>query len=710
MGASESSCSDRRLAARTGAAGEQVACCAYFRTLASILALCAQACGQSESCSKSEQHVCQTVSDSQKHVLQVASDGEGTNRLSAVGNQRRLSKPRKLDSNRLRDTRACPPGKTHSWLVSPEWKRNPSQVVPAGFLYDGGIARVGGPGVLTSDSPDRPGPPEPRFRPAVPAPDSTSPESHAADEPAGDPNSHARVIISGDGGLISLVVRDTPVNSILELVAQQYGLNVVAGENVTGNVSVTLTDVDLADALNAILTVNGYTWVREKNILLVTRVSAGTSVAPHIQGRQMRVFPLSYVSAIDVDVVVKGLLSPIGQSFITESDPLDKRRTQEQLVVEDLPEYLGRVEQYVCQVDRPPKQVLIEAHVLHVSLKDDTRHGVDLQRLLARIDNTRVTIRTTGFTEATANPAFFLGIDGTDLDMLIEALTTTTDAKTLASPKVLVLNGQEAHFQIGERLGFHVTTTTQTSTMQQVNFLDVGVVLKVTPVISDDGQILMTVKPEVSSGRINPANGLPEEETTEVETTVMLADGQAMVIGGLIEETDLEVQSKVPLVGDFWLIGRLFQRRKVVRERNEIIIALIPRVVPYQPNYQGREFAEAARATSPLLHGPLDRIDRRPLEPELPDAIKDPRSVEFSRAPHFFENLRETYPHPLKYYFPSVGEKEPWIRTDPWKTYAVGETLLDSTFPSSRQYGGEHSEDLLPDDQPGATRAPVYDE
>jgi type II secretory pathway component GspD/PulD (secretin) len=101
---------------------------------------------------------------------------------------------------------------------------------------------------------------------------------------------------------------------------------------------------------------------------------------------------------------------------------------------------------------------------------------------------------------------------------------------------VLVINGQEAKIQIGQQLGFRVTTTTETSTLQNVNFLDVGVILKVTPRITSDNQVLMLVHPEVSKGQVNPLTGLPESDTTTVESSVMLPDGQGMVIGGLIQE------------------------------------------------------------------------------------------------------------------------------------------------------------------------------
>ena len=353
-------------------------------------------------------------------------------------------------------------------------------------------------------------------------------------------------------------------------------------------------------------------------------------------------------------------ITSAGQSFVIETDSSDKLRTREQIVVEDLPNYLSRIEAYIAQVDQPPKQVLIEAHVLEVELKDDTTHGVDIQELLLRINNTRINLRTTGFANPMASPAFFLDFDGADLDALIEAIKTTTDAKTLASPKVLVLNGQESVIQIGEKIGYLLTTTTQTSTLQQVSFLDVGVVLRVTPYISDDNRILMKVKPKVSTGELNAITGLPDEETTEVDTTVMLADGQAMIIGGLIKETDRDAQSKIPLVGDLWLIGRLFQRRIRVRQRTEIIIALVPRIVPYPLEYEHRERIEVARATTPLLDGRLNRINRLPFEPDLPDAMHDPRGLRLNRVSHLFKNLFEPYPNPPEYYVPSVVEEMPW--------------------------------------------------
>ncbi len=429
--------------------------------------------------------------------------------------------------------------------------------------------------------------------------------------------------IEVENGMVSIVIRNASLNEVLAALAQQQGLNLITAEDITARVSVTLDNVPFEQALTHILAVAGYTWVRQENILIITSITAGSKLSPYAQGREVRVFRLDYVSAVDIDLVVNGFLSPAGQSFATQSANMDDRKTQELLVVEDLPVYLGRIEQYIQQVDVPPRQVLIEVHVLSIELEDNVKHGVNLE-YLNRLANPSITVRTQGFANAAGftkgtSPAFFFNVAASELNTLLEAIESTTDARTLATPKVLVLNGQEARFQVGEQLGYRVTTTTQTSSLESVDFLDVGVVLVVTPRITKDNHVVMHVKPEVSSGRINADTELPEEETTHVETSVMLPDGHGMLIGGLIQEADVETESKIPFLGDLWLIGRLFQRHSIERKRTEIIIALIPHIVPYDPLRQQRECEQFFRATTPLMYGPLLQ-NPRPYEPRFPDA------------------------------------------------------------------------------------------
>jgi type II secretory pathway component GspD/PulD (secretin) len=439
---------------------------------------------------------------------------------------------------------------------------------------------------------------------------------------AGTPTADA-IQMNIQGGLVTIVARDAPLSDVLTLLARQQGLNIVTGEDIKTHVTITLTRVPIQAALENILMVAGYTAVQQNNILLITTAAADHKTSSQAQGRVVQVFRLEYTSATDVSAIVKGLLSPAGQSFASVAKDNDNRKTQEVLVVEDMPWNMERIARTIQQLDVAPRQVLIEAHILSVTLSNDTKFGVNLEALLQ--GNAAVTLRTDGFSDAAgfATPgtsqAFFFNLASQDLNALISALTTTANTKTLASPKVFAVNGQQAKIQIGGQLGFKETTTTQTSTLQSVNFLNVGVILNVTPLITPDNKVLMKVKPEVSTGQIDPVSGLPNTQTTQVETSVLLPDGRGIVIGGLIQESDTDNQAKVPFLGDLWLIGWLFQHRETNRSRNEVIISLIPHIVPYQPACAERECQQFCHSATPLLQGALERYPR-PFEPSLPDA------------------------------------------------------------------------------------------
>jgi type II secretory pathway component GspD/PulD (secretin) len=284
---------------------------------------------------------------------------------------------------------------------------------------------------------------------------------------------------------------------------------------------------------------------------------------------------------------------------------------------------------------------MIEVNVLEVDLGDDCKHGVDFQQLI-QLSGNKIGLNLHGFANPAAPQAFFISVDGHDLNGLLECLKSSNDTKTLASPRGAVLNGQEANIQIGEQLGYRVTTVTETAAIEDVKFLDVGVVLNVTPRISRDGRVVMRVAPKVSAGTVNQDTGLPEEETTQVETDVLLSNGQGMVIGGLIQEKDSSLRQKIPLLGDIWMVGYLFQRNYTEKKRSEIIITLKPVVLPpTQLEDQMREQVEMERASTPLLYGPLCPYPR-PWEPRLPRPCDIENRIRLRRP--FLNNPCNGYP------------------------------------------------------------------
>jgi hypothetical protein len=518
--------------------------------------------------------------------------------------------------------------------------------------------------------PPAPRPPRPRRR-ARPEPDLRQPQTVSSemktdvlDEgpsenqiriPVDELAEDDRIELTPDGDRITLVVREASLSSVLNLLARQRGLNVIIGDDTDSTISVTLTDVDFSEAWSAIIDIAGCTWTQSNNIIMVSKISSESRISPQLQDRQLRVFPLNFVAANDVELVVKGILSPAGRVFTMQTLPKERRSTQETVVVEDIPAYLNRVAEYIATVDVPPRQVMIEVHILQITLENDCTHGVNLEYLFGAGGND-IVMKTVGFANPAATTAALFTVSGAHFNSVVQALQNTTDSKTLASPKVIVANGQLARIQIGQKLGYLVTQTTQTSTLQNVNFLNTGVVLSVTPQISANNQVLMSVTPEVSTGQIT--NGLPQTETTNADTTVLLPDGYGMVIGGLIKEQDIETQAKVPLLGDLRVIGRLFQMRTVTRQRVEIIIALLPRIAPYPPGYEEQHQIELERSFTPLMQGPLNPAPR-PFEARLPDAYANPRNLRLGRLPDAVRNLSDPYPLPLTHYFPAAQEEFP---------------------------------------------------
>jgi type II secretory pathway component GspD/PulD (secretin) len=465
---------------------------------------------------------------------------------------------------------------------------------------------------------------------------------------AGAPPVNAIELSQHANGNIDLSVRNQSLSLVLSELAKQQGLNIVASNDIDALISITLRDVPLEEALTAILSVANYTWVQRNGIILITSLSDSATLPAEVQGRQIQVFELNFASAVEIEKAVTNLLTPgVGKVSTSATDPVDNRRTRELVVVEDLPDALARIAAYIQQVDQLPRQVLIEAHVLQVTLTDETRCGVDFHALCRLAGSDINFFGVPGISSATTTPSPGIGLPGpidppafvatftsSDLNAVIQALETTTDSKTLGSPKLLVLNGQQAHIQVGETIYYQQTTTTETTTQAGAASVETGVILRLTPRITEDGRVLLRVEPQVSSPTgERPSPELPPNiARIELQSDVMLRDGEGMIIGGLIDERDVTTQQKLPYLGEVKGLGWLFRHSITTKERSEIIFALVPRIQPYSPEYQLYEQGELVRAGVPLMEGPLCRTNR-PWDPVLPDGKRVYRPL-VPKKPH----------------------------------------------------------------------------
>lgn len=475
----------------------------------------------------------------------------------------------------------------------------------------------------------------------LPSPATSSPPAKPTPQqeiiPLAKPDDEGEIIVEEAGeGLISLKVRDASLKQVVAMIAETQRFNVVFAAAEDFKISGSLDRVHWRQALETVIASSGHTWTDDRGILVVTSLDAAESIAPRAGGRRVETFELDFAKATDVEQTVQGLLSPAGKAWVTQASSTDNRQSREVVAVIDFPGNLAQIADYICQIDQPPRQVLIKANILEIDLKDDCRSGVNLQQLV-NISGNQLNFSSIGFADGLAgaattlnpnpvNNTSFLQLTGGSLDGLVELLKETEDAKSLASTEILAIDGQLARLQSGQKIGFRGQTTTLQGGLQQqdVEFLEVGVVLSVTPHITRDGRVLMRVKPEVSEGFL--VNELPNENTVEVETDILLNNGQGLVVGGLIREDDQNTQSKVPFLGDLPYAGILFQKRNIKKSRKEIIVTLIPHVMPYTPINIEHNDQRMLRTQQPVFSPPLNRFPR-PYEPQLPDTFTNPRRL-----------------------------------------------------------------------------------
>jgi type II secretory pathway component GspD/PulD (secretin) len=171
-------------------------------------------------------------------------------------------------------------------------------------------------------------------------------------------------------------------------------------------------------------------------------------------------------------------------------------------------------------------------------------------------------------------------INNTDLlTVTLNALAEKGQTKILAEPRIVTLNNRQARIQVGSRLPFSTVTIAPGGvTTQAITFVDVGIILTVTPVINQEGRIRLTLKPEASFPGA-PSSAGPPIQTRNAETEVLLRDGETLAVGGLIDETIVDNARKVPLLGDIPVLGVFFRSTSKNKRRSELIVFVTPRIV-----------------------------------------------------------------------------------------------------------------------------------
>ncbi len=296
-------------------------------------------------------------------------------------------------------------------------------------------------------------------------------------------------------------------------------------------------------------------------------------------------FILKYAEASEIATKLdKILTSSVGT--------LEYDEATSSLVVTDTKDVIKKVEEYIKLFDKRQPEVSIESKIIQVTLSDEHKLGVNWQTIVP--DYHDLTFES-DLSVLTSTEKFGRAGIGTFADdnytAMIEALETIGDTKILSNPHITALNRQEAKILVGSTEPYVTSTTTTpssgpTTVSESVNFIEVGVKLYATPTIHSDGYITMKIKPEVSSVTRNVVtannNTIPVVETSEAETTVMIADGATIVIGGLIRDERVNTSKMVPVLGKIPILGVPFRSEDFLDRTTEIVIFLTPRIISGQ--------------------------------------------------------------------------------------------------------------------------------
>lgn len=415
------------------------------------------------------------------------------------------------------------------------------------------------------------------------------------------------------GQRINLDLVDADIHSVFRLISHVSNLNVVAGDDVNGKVTVRLIDVPWDQALAAILQAKGLGAQQFGNIVRIApieTIKAEQQAAVEAQNSEFQLQPLKMLvvqlNYADADELVQQL-----SEFMSERGTVQVEERSNQLIIQDIEERLAMLRELLRTLDRPTPQVLIEARIVETSTAYTKDLGVQWG---GQIDASALTGFGTGLffpnsvgisggqtTGQQAREVFFqrgqenLAVDlapaGTfgslalslgsvsgliNLDARFAAMESDGWGEVISSPKVLTMDNTAARIRQGARIPF-LTASAQGT---QVQFIQAALEMEVTPHITSDNKIFLQLS--ISNNRADfsqSVNGQPAILIKEAETQLLVADGDTVVIGGVYASEDGDAVNRIPFISRIPLLGKLFQQRTIKTTRSEMLVFVTPRIV-----------------------------------------------------------------------------------------------------------------------------------
>jgi len=411
---------------------------------------------------------------------------------------------------------------------------------------------------------------------------------------------------------VTLECVDADIQDVLQMLAVKSGVNIIYGPDVTGKITISLKNVPFDKAFENILRISKLVYIIAGDNIVRVGTPQVIEQERSLQVMYTKIFPLNYAVADDVKTHLEQILKAEGRTKGMIS--VDKRTNS--LIVTESEEGLNYIEEWIKKLDTKPYQVTIEAQVIDISVDDlselgvqwgirsvDKQAGSEVSYSLESVSGGGVTVKAVESTAKEIQSAIFSAPTGVPLESAtflfgkftnslaisarLATLITQGKAKVLSNPRVTTMNNKTATIIAGEKIPYK-TAVTQTTTggpgvgqtiQEQWEYISAGIQLTVTPTVSPDGWVTLTVKPQVDIPQISAPGVPPTVKSRQTEVTVMVKNNEPLVIGGLISDSDIEAIKKLPVLGDLPILGYLFKYKTTQKKRTELIILITPRIV-----------------------------------------------------------------------------------------------------------------------------------
>lgn len=375
---------------------------------------------------------------------------------------------------------------------------------------------------------------------------------------------------------------------MLQVLAEYAGVNLVASDAVQGSVTLRLQDVPWDQALDLVLRSKGLSRRQEGNVLLVAPAaefaaqSADARVSQvldaQLQPLRRELLPIHYAKAADLAQLL--LASLEGGGIPTGSLSVDERTNT--LVVYLPADRLAEMRQLVAQLDVPVRQVAIEARIVEANVDYEKSLGVRWGGPLygEKLRPGKELFVDLGLERAGSSIGLGLLRGDVLLDLELSAMEKSGNGEIISQPKVVTADKETARILKGTEVPYQETSQ---SGATSVSFREASLSLEVTPQITPDNKVIMTVRvTKDEPDYVNALNNVPPIRKNEVNAKVRVADGETIVIGGVYSTSQNNVVDKVPFFGDLPYVGRLFRRDALQEKKSELLVFLTPRIMSDQ--------------------------------------------------------------------------------------------------------------------------------